>query len=331
MARYLISGVAGMAGSHLVEFLLSLNQGIEIYGVDKLNVKKDNIKHLMDKFTYQDLDLTDHIAVRHFIRTLEPDRIFHLAAMSYVPYSFQSPQETLNNNIISELNILEAMRDLNNGCIIQIAGSSEEYGLVLEHELPIKEFNPLRPLSPYAVSKVTQDKLALQYWSSYNLNVVVTRAFNHTGPRRTDCFMTSSFAKQLAEIEAKVRPAVMQVGNLEAKRDFSDVRDIVRAYWLATEYPEKTVGHCFNICSGKAWSAEEVLLMLMKMTSVTVSVNQNPNLLRASDVPILLGDCSKFKEATNWEPQIPFDKTLLDLLNFWRDHVAQKVTQRIVG
>ena len=183
----------------------------------------------------------------------------------------------------------------------------------------MKETNPLRPLSPYAVSKVAQDLLAFQYFKSYGLRAVRTRGFNHTGPRRGDVFVTSSFAKQIAEIEKKKRPPVIHVGNLEAKRDFTDVRDMVRAYWLSLE--KGVEGEVYNIGSGQAYSMQEVLDLLMSLSRSKMEVKVDPARLRPSDVPVLLSDSSKFRALTGWRPMIPFKQTILDLLNYWRERV----------
>jgi GDP-4-dehydro-6-deoxy-D-mannose reductase len=188
--------------------------------------------------------------------------------------------------------------------------------MVHPDEVPIKETNPLRPLSPYAVSKVTQDYLGYQYWMSWKLDSVRTRGFNHEGPRRGPVFVASDFAKQIADIEKGRRDAVLSVGNLEARRDFTDVRDMVRAYWLALEKCEP--GEAYNICSGKAWSIQQVLDLLLGMTKAKIEVKQDPARLRPSDVPVLLGDNSKFVKATGWKPTIPFEQTLRDMLDFWR-------------
>jgi len=215
------------------------------------------------------------------------------------------------------VNLLEAVRKSRCDPVIQIAGSSEEYGLVYPDEMPIKETNPLRPMSPYGVSKVAQDLLSRQYYRSYGLKTVVTRAFNHTGPRRGDVFVTSNFSKQVAETEKGLREAVICVGNLNAQRDFSDVRDIVRAYWLAVNKCE--YGEVYNICSGKARKIQSVLDLLLSMSKVrNIEVKQDPSRMRPSDVEILQGDYSKFKEATGWKPKIPFEQTMEDLLNYWR-------------
>jgi GDP-4-dehydro-6-deoxy-D-mannose reductase len=266
--------------------------------------------------------MRDYHSVRKVINDIKPEKIFHLAAQSFVPTSWHAPQETLTTNIVGELNIFEAVREAGINPWIQLACSSEEYGLVHEDEVPIKETNPLRPLSPYGVSKVTQDLLGYQYFQSYGLKVVRTRAFNHEGPRRGDVFVTSNFAKQIAEIEAGKKEPVIYVGNLDARRDYTDVRDIVRAYWLATEKCEP--GEVYNICSGRDWKIKDMLAYLLKQSKVKVEIKQDPARMRPSDVQILLGDNSKFVKQTGWQPEIPFEKTLEDILNYWREKFGKK-------
>jgi GDP-4-dehydro-6-deoxy-D-mannose reductase len=218
-----------------------------------------------------------------------------------------------------ERSLFEAALSLKLSPRIQVAGSSEEDGHVNPEEIPMKETNPLRPLSPYAVSKVAQDLLGYQYHKSYGLRIVRTRGFNHTGPRRGEVFVTSSFAKQVAEIEKKKRGPIIYVGNLEAKRDFSDVRDIVRAYWLCLEKGED--GEVYNIGSGVSRSMREVLDALLSLSKVNVRVEVDPKRLRPSDVPILLSDSTKFIRLTGWKPEIPFSQTMADLLDYWRERV----------
>lgn len=231
--RILITGVTGFVGSHLAEYVLE--QGHEVAGTMRWRSQKENVEIVADRVRLYECDLRDATAVRHAIADFRPERIFHLAAQSYVHSSWAAPAETLSTNVLSQVHLFEAIREMKLDCRIQIAGSSEEYGLVLPDELPIREDNPLRPLSPYAVSKVAQDLMGFQYYRSYGLHIVRTRAFNHEGPRRGEVFVTSNFAKQIAEAEAGRRKPVMDVGNLEAKRDYTDVRDIVRAYWLSLE------------------------------------------------------------------------------------------------
>ena len=245
--------------------------------------------------------------------------IFHLAAQSFVPASWRLPAETFAVNAVGQINLFEAVRDLKLDPRIQIAGSSEEYGQVHPDEVPMKETNPLRPLSPYAVSKVAQDLLGYQYFMSYGLKAVRTRGFNHTGPRRGDVFVTSNFARQIAEIEKGKRPPVVEVGNLEAKRDFTDVRDMVRAYWLACAKGEP--GEVYNIGTGHTIAMKDMLAILLSLSTSKVEVKVDPARLRPSDVPILYSDCSKFKALTGWKPRIPLETTLKDLLDYWRARV----------
>lgn len=315
MRRVLVTGVTGFAGSHLVDYILSRGD-CQIFGILRWRSPTENIAHFMDKITLLECDLRDASSTRDTLETVRPDWIFHLAAQSFVPTSWSAPTESLTTNILGQVNIFEAVRRLGMKCRIQLACSSEEYGMVAPHEVPIKETNPLRPLSPYAVSKVAQDLLGYQYWMSWNVDSVRTRGFNHEGPRRGPVFVASDFAKQIADIEKGRREPVVHVGNLQAKRDFSDVRDMVRAYWLALEKCEP--GEVYNICTGRSWTIREVLDLLLSMTKATIEVRQDPARLRPSDVPILLGDNSKFVQATGWKPTIPFEQTLRDMLDYWR-------------
>ncbi len=317
--RVLITGITGFAGSHLAEYILAGHPDVEVSGIMRWRSRPENIESVRDRISILECDLRDATSVKKLMARVRPDRIFHLAAQSFVPSSWNAPAESLTTNLIGQLNIFEAIRELGLDPWIQIACSSEEYGLVHENELPIKETNPLRPLSPYAVSKVGQDYLAYQYYKSFGLKAVRTRGFNHDGPRRGDVFVSSNFAKQIVEVEKGRKPPVIYVGNLDARRDFSDVRDIVRAYWLALEHCEP--GEVYNICSGKAFSIREVLEQLIEASSVDVKIEQDPERLRPSDVPVLLGDAEKFKKATGWKPEIPYEQTLKDMLEYWRERV----------
>jgi len=316
--RVLITGFTGFVGSHLADYLVARGDA-EVFGVHRWRSRLENIEHLGDRVRRVECDVRDAAAVRRVLRDVRPDRIFHLAAQSYVPTSWLTPGETLGGNVLGQVNLFEAIRDLGLTPQVHIAGSSEEYGLVLPHEVPIREESPLRPLSPYAVSKVAQDLLAYQYWKSYRLHVVRTRGFNHTGPRRGEVFVSSNFARQVAEIEKGHREPVVQVGNLDSIRDFTDVRDMVRAYWLALERGEP--GEVYNICSGRGYSARQVLDILLDLANVKVEVREDPARMRPSDVPLLVGDGSKFRSVTGWEPTIPFEVTLKDLLEHWRKRV----------
>ncbi len=317
--RVLITGITGFAGSHLAEYILRHHPQVEVYGMVRWRSRMENIRHIEDKIELVEADLKDIVSLQSCLAHVKPDRIFHLAAQSFVPTSWKCPAETFAINAIGQINLLEAVRSLNLSPRIQVAGSSEEYGHVNADEVPMKETNPLRPLSPYAVSKVAQDLLGYQYFRSYGMHIVRTRGFNHTGPRRGEVFVTSSFAKQVAEIEAGKREPVIYVGNLEAKRDFTDVRDMVEAYWLSLEKGED--GEVYNIGSGVARSVKEVLETLLSLSRVDVRVEVDAKRLRPSDVPILLSDSTKFVKLTGWKPKIPFTQTLRDLLDYWRERV----------
>jgi GDP-4-dehydro-6-deoxy-D-mannose reductase len=316
----LITGITGFAGSHLADYLLANHPDISVHGTVRWRSRMDNIAHLEGKIRLHEADLKDIVSLKKALAEARPDRVFHLAAQSFVPTSWKLPAETFMINSVGEINLFEAVLDLGLEPRIQVAGSSEEYGHVNPDEVPMKETNPLRPLSPYAVSKVAQDLLAYQYWKSYGLQTVRTRGFNHTGPRRGDVFVTSNFARQIAEIERGRREPVVFVGNLEAKRDFTDVRDIVRAYWLALEKGEP--GDVYNIGSGRAVTMGEMLDTLLGLSRAKVEVRVDPERLRPSDVPILLADAGKFRARTGWAPEIPLEKTFADLLDYWRSRVG---------
>jgi len=314
--RVLITGITGFAGSHLADHCLERG-GMDVYGIIRWRSRTENIEHLQDKVKLLECDLRDATSTRDVIEEIRPDQIFHLAAQSFVPTSWRAPTESLVTNVIGQLNIFEAMRKINLKARIQIACSSEEYGMVHDNELPVTEDQPLRPLSPYGVSKVGQDLLAYQYFMSYKMDVVRTRGFNHTGPRRAPVFVVSDFAKQIADIEKGRKEPVLLVGNLDAERDFTDVRDIVRAYYLSLEKGKS--GEAYNLCSEKSWKIRDMLDRLLSQTDAKIEVRQDPARLRPSDVPRLRGDCSKFRRDTGWAPRIPFEQTLEDMLDYWRN------------
>lgn len=317
--RCLVTGITGFTGSYLAEYLLE--RGMEVYGTARWRSRKENIEHLIDKVNLIECDVRDASSVRKCLEQVRPDWIFHLAAQSFLVTSWHAPAESLATNILGTLHIFEAIRELDLDPMIQIAGSSEEYGMVYPDELPVKETNPLKPLSPYAVSKVGQDLLGYQYYMSYGMKIIRTRAFNHIGPRREAVFACSNFAKQVVEIERGKKEPIIKVGNLQASRDFSDVRDIVRAYALALE--KCTPGEVYNICSGKAYSIKEALDIILELSGVKVEIEVDPARFRPSDISIMVGDNTKFCQATGWQPQILFEKSLEDILNFWRENLRE--------
>lgn len=321
--KVLITGITGFAGSHLADYVLANHPGMEVHGTKRWRSDDRNIRHLHGKVTLHECDIKDAHNVDTVVARVRPDRIFHLAAQSFVPTSWESPAETLGINIVGQANLFEAVRKVGTGYapVIQIACSSEEYGLVHPNEVPIKETNPLRPLSPYAVSKVGQDYLGYQYYKSYGLRVIRTRAFNHSGPRRGEVFVDSNFARQIAAIEAGQQTPQIHVGNLDAVRDFTDVRDVVAAYWLATERGEP--GEVYNIASGKGVTIRAMLdALLARSTAKGISVVADPARMRPSDVPVLIGDAGKLRQLTGWSPKRDYlTVTLPDTLEYWREQL----------
>lgn len=321
MTRALITGISGMAGSHLAEYLLTMPD-MEVFGTIRWRSNLENITpETRAKVKLIECDLRDQTSTDHMIRNVQPDMIFHLAAQSYVPVSWNYPHETFTTNVLSQCNLFEAIRAHRLDPRVIVAGSSEEYGMVLPEETPIKEDNPLRPLSPYGVSKVAQDLMAYQYHKSYGLKVVRARAFNHEGPRRGKVFVTSNFAYQVAKIEEGRFPPVIRVGNLDSVRDFTDVRDTVRAYYLAIT--QGIPGDVYNICSGIPTVIKDVVQFYIDRAKVPITVEQDPDRMRPSDVTLLLGDGRKFHEQTGWIPSISLERTLQDTLDYWRDQIKK--------
>ena len=322
--RALITGVGGFAGRHLAAYLLSQGN-MEVFGC-VLHADQKRVG-LPPNVRVLEADLRDPQAVHDLITEVRPDRLFHLAAQAFVPESLRDPWDTLENNIRSQVNLLEATRRLGLPTRILVVGSNEEYGQARPEELPLREDSPLRPSSPYAVSKVTQDLLGLQYFLSYRLHIVRVRPFNHIGPGQDERFVAPAFAKQIAEIEAGLRPQpVIYVGNLEAQRDFSDVRDIVRAYHLILEHG--TPGEVYNICSGQPRSMRQLLEIMLSASRVQIRVERDPSRLRPVDTPISFGDPSRLRAATGWQPQIPFEQTVRDVLEDWRKRIRQDKEER---
>lgn len=312
----LITGITGMAGSHMADYLVRQG-GCEVHGTVRWRSNRKHIAHLEKSVHLHECELKDPHAVIRLLDGIRPQRIFHFASQSNVATSWNSPRDTLVNNITAELNLFEALKLLEATDVrVLVSGSSEEYGLVSPNELPVNENNPLRPLSPYAVSKVTQNTLAYQYFKSYGLHIIRTRSFNHTGPRQADVFVASNFARQIVDIERGKQEPVIYVGNLEAKRDFTDIRDVVKAYDLAIEFCD--AGDVYNIGQDKAYSIQQLLDMLLGMSQLAIETKQDPARMRPSDVPVMLCDSSKFRAKSGWRPEIPFEKTLADLLDYWR-------------
>lgn len=320
--RILITGITGTVGAFLAHELLADDPTVEIHGTYRWRSRMEKVKPLEKDVRLVECDVRDGSSVRRLISEVQPDRVYHLAAQSNVQTSRHAPADTLSTNVIGLVNLLEAVRDLRPEARILVPGSSEEYGLQTPSEQPIREENDLRPLSPYAVSKVAQDMAALQYAASYKLHIVRTRAFNHTGPGREDVFVESSFARQIAEIEAGLREPSIHVGNLDVVRDYSDARDVVRAYRLALE--KGTSGEVYNICSGTGLLIGEILRMLMQISGVEAAIVPDKSRTRQREAPAIVGDSTRFRRLTGWAPQIPFRQTLQDILDYWRAEVRKQ-------
>lgn len=316
MKRVLITGVSGFAGSFLAEHLLA-NSNYEVFGTYHSTTPQlfNNSQLQLVKVDLENGEMVDAL-----IHQTKPDIVVHLAALTSPADSFSDPSRTITNNVVGQVNLLEAMRKHNlQAARITIVSSADVYGLIKPSDLPIDEETPFRPGNPYGVSKITQDYLGLQYFLSYKLDIVRVRPFNHIGPRQGDRFAIASFAKQIAEIEKGKKEPVMSVGNLEAKKDFTDVRDIVRAYELL--FDKGKTGEAYNLGSGKAYSIQELLDKLLSFSSVTISIEKDPKLMRPSDTTYLICDNTKLHTATGWKPEVPIDETLKDILDYWREVV----------
>ncbi len=310
--RVLITGIAGFVGPHLARHVAGAAPEAEIYG---LIWPGDTSPPPPGVHTVKG-DLTDRPSLEAALGEAAPDLIFHLAAASSVKTSWQHPHQAFEINVVGTVNLFQALQTLDLRPKTIVISSAEVYGRIEGDEQPIREETPLQPVSPYGGSKAAQDLAAYQYFEHCGLPTVRLRPFHHTGPGRPSNFVASSFAQQIAQIEAGLNSPRLLVGNLDAIRDFSDVRDIVRAYWLAALHAEP--GKAYNICSGNGISIGRLLEILLDQSSVEVTVEVDPDRLRASDIPFLVGDNNRFVETTGWQPQIPIDNTLANLLDWWR-------------
>jgi len=327
MNNVLITGISGMVGSHLVDFLLE-NTDWNIYGLIRWGDPIDNISHLTDRINNKDRveliygDLNDLASIITAIDKSKPDYVFHLAAQSYPQTSFEAPIETLQTNIIGTTNLLESLRKSKyKNVVIHICASSEVFGRVPKEKLPIDEECSFHPASPYAISKVGTDLIGRYYAEAYNMTIMTTRMFTHTGPRRGDVFSESTFAKQIAMIENGLQEPKIYVGNLDSLRTYADVRDAVRAYYmLVTINPQS--GEYYNIGGSYSCSIRDMLnYLLSKSTVPNIEIVTDPERLRPIDADLQVPNTEKFKNHTGWEPEIDFEKTMDDLLNYWRDMI----------
>jgi GDP-4-dehydro-6-deoxy-D-mannose reductase len=313
--RALITGINGFVGGHLAEHVL--RQGWQVAGLGLAG--EIGLATLRGRVEVVSADLLDRDATYGALAATRPDVIFHLAAQSHVPTAFADPATTITNNLFGQLNLLEAVRALALDALLVVACTSEEYGAVRPEELPVDEQTPLRPSNPYAFSKVAQDMLALQYFLAYGTRTVRLRLFNHIGPRQGDHFVVGAFAHQIAAIEAGRQPPVVRVGNLEARRDFTDVRDVVRAYELAALKGEP--GAVYNIGSGRPVAIREILATLIELSAVAIAVEPDPERMRPVDIPVIACDASCFRARTGWTPEISLERSLADILDDWRERI----------
>jgi GDP-4-dehydro-6-deoxy-D-mannose reductase len=316
--RALITGINGFVGSYLAEYLL--DQGHEeVWGLTRA---PGRLPPFLDgRVTEVHADLNDADATMRAIVAARPSVIYHLAGQPFVPESFRDPAGTLSTNTLGALHIFLSLLELRSPTRVLVVGTNEEYGKITEEDLPIGELTPLRPANPYGVSKAAQSLLSYQYHLSHNLDIVRVRPFTHIGPRQNERFVTAAFARQIARIELGLQPPVVQVGNLSARRDFTDVRDMVRAYALTVEHGEP--GAVYNVGSGQAVMVRELLDMLLAASTARVEVRLNPELMRPIDIPVVVCDASRLRERSGWTPSIPLEQTLGDILDYWRAEVRR--------
>jgi GDPmannose 4,6-dehydratase len=324
--RAFITGITGMVGSHLVDYLLE-HTDWEIYGLCRWRSPLDNLAHLLPRINRNDRvhllygDLRDYLSIHEAVKKAQPDYVFHLAAQSYPKTSFDSPLDTLETNVQGTANVLEALRKNDIQAITHVCASSEVFGRVDKEKLPIDEECTFHPASPYAISKVGTDLIGRYYAEAYNMTVMTTRMFTHTGPRRGDVFAESTFAKQIAMIEAGLIPPVVKTGNLDSLRTWADVRDAVRAYFLLVTVNPIPAAY-YNIGGTYTCSVADMLKTLLSMSIVkNIKVETDPERLRPIDADLQVPNTAKFHAVTGWEPVIPFEQTMTDLLEYWRDRV----------
>lgn len=316
--RVLVTGIDGFVGSHTAEFLLTL-PGVEVHGtvIDPLRVP--NIDHIKRALTLHTIDILDRDSVRALFSEIKPDRVIHLAGQAFVPTAFSDPVSTFQVNILGGIHVLEGARLLTmagHSATVLIVSTGEVYGRA--DRLPITEEFPLAPNNPYAASKAGIDIIAQQYGEAFRLSVVVVRPFNHIGPRQSPVFVCSDFARQIAWVAAGKREGAIRVGNIQTKRDFTDVRDVVRAYWSLLNHSKSGV---YNVCSGRPVAVAEILNAFIRIANINVDILTEGDRLRSYDIPIVYGSNEKLHAATGWAPAIPLERTLRDVYEYWQ-HAA---------
>ena len=326
MKKVLITGITGFVGSHLADYLCSV-PNIELHGTKRWHLSRmDNVEHIEDRITWHDCNILDSTSVRKVVRELKPDIIFHLASESFVSPSWDNPREYMDTNYLGTVNFLDAIKEYAPETEFLIPGSGEEYGLINPEELPITANTVLRPVNPYAVTKVAQDLIGYVYYCSYNLKVYRIRTFNHEGPRREKVFGISWYAYQIARIEAGKQEKIVRVGEINDKRNFTHVSDVVRAYWLAVQKCEP--GKLYLVGSDendKIYTFRKALEILLEMSTVKgIIYETDSQFIRPTRVPYLICDTTEFRELTGWTPAIPFEQILSDTLEYWRKRVTKQ-------
>lgn len=314
--KVMITGAGGFVGRHLA-FFLAKEEEVEVLGVD---LHLPWLEKPGERCEAAICDIMDRELVFYIVDRFRPDYVFHLAAQSSVKRSWEDPRLTYDLALTGQANLLDAVREAGNHAVVHVACSSEEYGQVGEEDLPIREEQPLHPASPYALSKVVQDYHALFCHRAYGTKTIRTRAFNMIGPGQSPEFVVSDFARQIAEVEAGMREAVIRVGNLEARRDFSDVRDLVGVYWDLVHKGEP--GEVYNVCSGSDHSIREILDIMLGLSKVNIEVELDPVRMRKADIPVLRGDNGKMCALADFRPRHSLQETLSDVLDWWRGEVG---------
>lgn len=320
MKKVLITGITGFAGSHLMDYLLE-HTDYEVYGMKRVNSNLRNIHHALDKIQLLDADLLDETSLIRVLEKVQPDQIYHLGALSWVTPSWDMPAVYMQTNAIGTINLLEAMRVTGCKARVMTSATPEEFGDVPQEMIPITEETRIRPINPYAASKAAQDMICIVYQESYGMDIVRTRAFNHEGPRRYIHGAIASFSYQIARIEKGLQEPVIKVGNLSATRNFTDIRDTVRAYYLAME--KGITGELYLIGTDQIHTMEEMLQMLIALSpkAKEIKVEVDPARVRPTELMTFIGDYTKFETATGWKPQYQLEETMLSVLNYWREYI----------
>ena len=315
--KLLITGFTGFVSPHFLKLLNDLEPGSDILGVDKNYPQFDFAEYKNLKIAFRNIDLLDRAVTDKILSEFQPEYIVHLASVSSVAQSWHTPLDSFVNNTNIFLNLVEQVRLLKLKCRILSIGSSEEFGEVTEKELPLTEEHPLKPLSPYAVARVSQEMLSKIYADGYNMDIIMTRSFNHIGPGQKNIFVISSFAKQLVEFSRQQSGVnIITTGNLAIIRDFVDVRDVVKAYYLLLKKGKS--GEIYNICSGKGTKLEDILKKMSDILGISIQTSINPNLIRPNENKKIIGSYSKIKNELGWQPEIPIEKSLADIIDYWK-------------